>query len=150
MDIIGTPRKAISERKTQTDLLPELFKESDDLLHRQMDPIAKTLLASNAEFVSDYFNARIIVNAGVHHTSLEGTVTVKGFGDLIVGAKVTIVELDRSGPTGVDGRYSIQEFKPGVYTVTVLAEGYVAVKIPNIEIGLGKIVELNVEMVKVV
>ena len=147
-DIISNPRKAISERKTQTDLLPELFKESDDLMHRQMDPITKTLLATEPVFVSDYFNARITVNAGVHHTSLEGTVTVKDFGDLIVGAMVKIVELDRDDSTGVDGKYIIQEFKSGIYNVTVVADSYVPVKIPNVEIGLGKIVGLNVEMVK--
>ncbi len=58
---IGKPRAKISERKTVTDSLPDLFAKADKHLE-QMDRLTKQLEVSFAEFVQGYRNARIIVD----------------------------------------------------------------------------------------
>lgn len=59
---IPKPRTAISERKTLTSNLDATFDLADKHLDEQMDPLVKTFEPTNPDFVSDYDNARIIVD----------------------------------------------------------------------------------------
>ena len=56
--------------------------------------------------------------------SLSGTVTRAGSGDALAGATVILEELRRTTRTAVDGSYRFDGLTPGVYHLSVRAEGY--------------------------
>jgi len=58
---IGKPRGKITDRKTVTDSLPQLFAQADRHLAR-LDRLAKLLETTHPEFVLGYRNARLIVS----------------------------------------------------------------------------------------
>ena len=141
-------RVAITARKSQTDRLDDLFETGDALVKERIDKLMQQFKSTNTVVYTDYSNARVIVDAGIRHTVLKGKVTDAVTGDPLVGAKVTIVELDRSTPTGIDGVYAIKEFQGAIYTVRAELAGYQPLIKENIELQRGQNLELNFELVK--
>ena len=61
---ITKPRDAVSSGSTATKQLADEFDAADSVLDDQMDALVPQFSESNAKFVEDYNNARIIVDSG--------------------------------------------------------------------------------------
>jgi hypothetical protein len=58
------PRDAVASGSTATKQMADEFDAADAALNDQMDALVPQFAASNAKFVEDYNNARIIVDSG--------------------------------------------------------------------------------------
>ena len=72
--LIAGPRSAIAMRKTQTTQLDEKLNAGTLILTGQLDQLVVLFKVSNPTFVSDYTNARIIVDLGAGANTFTGTV----------------------------------------------------------------------------
>ena len=61
---LSKPRDAVASGSTATKQLSDEFDAADAALNDQMDALVPQFAASNAKFVEDYNNARIIVDSG--------------------------------------------------------------------------------------
>jgi DNA repair exonuclease SbcCD ATPase subunit len=141
------PRAAISGRKTATTNLAALFKENDRILKDQLDKLIEQFREAHPDFVQTYHSTREIVEPPTTTTQLRGIVTDKSAGTPIKNATVTIVELGKSTLTGAPGKYSFKSIPNGQYTVTATASGFAAFQAEAVEVKLGTINTLDIEMV---
>ena len=67
--IVSKPRDNITAGKTVTQQLSDEFDGADETLSEILDGLIGQFSAANAKFVSDYQNARTIVDASASHAS---------------------------------------------------------------------------------
>ena len=60
---------------------------------------------------------------------------------------INITKLNITGLTNVTGVYNIQKILGGIYDIKISLDEYQTLIIPNVEIKLGKAVELNIQLV---
>ena len=146
-EALESPSIASSELKTSTEniatditLIMEQLVDIDDLLIPEFE-------ISNAAIVAAYKENRIIGEAAVQHT----TVTTHIYEDEahttpIVGAEMSIAELNRTSTSDVDGMAEIVQFKYGQYSLKIVAVGKVDIVVP-FNIKRGKHIEMNIVMI---
>jgi hypothetical protein len=140
------PRAAINTRAAKTATLPQLFAEADKILTQRMDPLIPQFAETNPDFVVTYQSARKILDAPTTATQLKGTVTNKTDNTPVTGATVTIVEAAQTTQTDTNGSYTIKPIEIGTYTVTVTKTGFNNFQITGVEVKLGQVNSLNVEL----
>ncbi|MEZ5082862.1 MAG: hypothetical protein R2750_05375 [Bacteroidales bacterium] len=59
---------AVTGQNTPPEAICDKFREADGLLRNKLDKLILIFQPANPEFVSRYFNARIIIDLGVRHT----------------------------------------------------------------------------------
>ncbi|HEX8249697.1 MAG TPA: carboxypeptidase-like regulatory domain-containing protein [Pyrinomonadaceae bacterium] len=146
-DAAPKPRAAKTTHSTIVASLTQLFDEADAILTERMDPLIGLFAATNPDFVATYQSARIIVDAPTTATQLKGTVTNQADGTPVIDATVTIVEAAKTAQTDSTGKYTIKPVEIGTYTVTVTKTGFNDFQITGVEIKLGQVNSLNVELV---
>jgi hypothetical protein len=117
---VQNPRQAIIKRKVAKETLRTLINEIKDTLFKQvMDPMAQTLLLTNPNFVSGYFQAREIIDLGTTHTRVAGTITNPNGTPIpnatFIAHKTGEPQIKVKAQTDTRGRYSIPKFPPGDY-----------------------------------
>ena len=144
---LETPELASTEAKTSTENIAtgitkimEQLVDIDDLLIPEFEITEPAIVAS-------YKENRIIGEAAVQHT----TVTTHIYADdahtiPLNGANMSIVELNRSCTSDVDGMAEIVQFKDGSYTMKIESAGKADMILP-FNIKRGKHVEINIVMV---
>lgn len=78
--------------------------------------------------------------------SISGTVTDAASGETVVGANVVIQGTSVGAATDIDGKFLIQNVKPGVYALSVTFVTYKAHTIPDVVVESGKITNIQVQM----
>ena len=86
------------------------------------------------------FSSSVFAQTGV----LSGTVTDVTTGEILPGANIYILELERGAATNVDGEYTIVGIPTGTYSVRVSYVGY-AEKTETVNIGAAEVI-LNFEI----
>ncbi|MBA3650149.1 MAG: hypothetical protein H0W66_01380 [Chthoniobacterales bacterium] len=61
---IASPKMAIGERSTHTDLLKQEFARADALVKNRLDGLVRQFEETDATFVANYRNARKITDTG--------------------------------------------------------------------------------------
>ena len=140
------PRTALSQRKTYNANLAVLFKETDAILRDQLDKLVMTFKTSNPDFIKTFESNRIIIDPASTATQLKGVITNKSDDNPIKGATITIVELSKTATTNFAGEYSFKPVANGTYTVTVTATGFQNFQTDGVEVKLGVITSLGVEL----
>lgn len=140
------PRTARTHRATLNANLSTLFKEADQILIDQMDFLIVAFKAANPDFVSDYQKTRALIDAPTTTTQLKGKVTNQTNGTPVAGATVTVVEAGKTAATTAAGRYTIKPLAIGTYTVTVTKSGFNNFQITGVEVKLGQVNGLNIEL----
>jgi hypothetical protein len=143
------PRAAINTRAAKTATLPQLFTEADQILNERMDTFIGLFAAANPDFVATYQSARIIVDAPTTTTRLKGTVTNQSDGTPINDATVTVVEAAQTTKTDSSGKYNIKPLEIGTYTITVTKTGFNNFQKTGVEVKLGQVNSLDVELVEI-
>ena len=93
-----------------------------------------------------YENAREIDDPNTT-TQLKGTVTSKADHTPVKAATVTIVETAQTMKTGSTGEYSFKPLQSGQYTVRATAAGFQDFESDEIDVKLGAVNHLDVELV---
>jgi hypothetical protein len=152
-------RTAISQRKTTTANLAALFDETDTLLKDRLDRLVQIFKAAHPEFVQAYEVTRRVVKPPTTVTQLKGIVTDKTTGAPVKNATVTATPAPPEPPAINDpipltalsdaaGEYSFKPLPHDTYTVTVTALGFNNFEADNVDVKLGEINSLDVELVK--
>lgn len=76
---------------------------------------------------------------------IAGTV-VDESGQTMIGVQVYIESVNRGAVTDIDGKYSIINLDPGVYTVTFRYLGYATVRVQNVEVIVDKTTTVDVTL----
>jgi len=76
--------------------------------------------------------------------SIKGTVTDKESGETLPGVNVIIKGSTSGAATNIDGEYTIQGLRPGVYTLEVSYVGYQKTLLTGIEVEGGETTELDI------
>jgi hypothetical protein len=140
------PRAAKTVRSTIVASLAQLFAAADAILSERMDTVVGMFAATNPDFVATYQSARIIVDAPTTATQLKGTVTNQSDNTPITSATVTIVETAQTAETAPNGNYLIKPAEIGAYTVTVTKTGFNNFQKTGVEVKLGQVNSLNIEL----
>lgn len=137
------PRQAIVNKSQAKKKVTELVDEIvDDLLVGQLDKMANTLKASNADFVSGYKQSREVIDLGSTSAKIRGTVLDSEDVPLkqvrftitnpATGAVVAETQTDNKGKYGVSklpvGIFDLKWEKSGYATITEFAVKVVAGK----------------------
>jgi hypothetical protein len=112
-----------------------------------MDTLIGLFAETNPDFIAVYQSARLIVDAPTTATQLKGTVTNQSDNTPVTGATITVVEAAQTTQTGTNGDYIIKPLEIGTYTVTVTKTGFNNFQITGVEVKLGQVNSLNVELV---
>lgn len=92
-------------------------------------------LALSDAFASQQFNGSIQGQITQEGSPLPGvSVTIEGPGGI------------KTATTGVNGEYQFFGISPGQYTVTASLEGFAQKTIPNVQVGVGQSVTVNVDL----
>lgn len=146
---IPKPRAAINVRAAKGVTLSQLFDEADEILAKRMDNLIYSFQPTSPEFVTTYNQARKIVDNPTTTTRLEGTITDQTNGNPIAGAEVKIVESNQTAQTDADGEYDFNPAQFGTFTITVTKTGYQPFQQTGVEVKLGQVNELDVELVAI-
>lgn len=146
---VSKPRAAISARAAKTATLPQLFDEADAILTERMDTLIEMFAVTNPDFVATYHSARKILDAPTTTTQLKGTVTNQTTGAPVPDALVTLTEAAQTTQTDPNGEYLIKPLANGKYTVTVTKPGFNDFKKIDVEVKLGQVNNLDVQLVEI-
>jgi hypothetical protein len=146
-EAVPRPRAAINTRSALKTSLKQLFAEADQILADRMDTLVELFAETNPAFIAVYQSARLIVDPQTTATQLKGVVTNQSNAAPVAGATITVVEAAQTANTDTDGEYLIKPLEIGTYTVTVTKTGFNNFQITGVEVKLGQVNSLNVELV---
>jgi hypothetical protein len=63
----SAPRAGVANRMAQTQSLPELINDANDILRNQLDRMVNLFRRSNPDFVAAYRGARVVVDRAATH-----------------------------------------------------------------------------------
>jgi hypothetical protein len=148
------PRAAIENKKaTGTDALTELYRKGNDAADNIYDFITGFYELTNPVLIEEFDLVCGIQKEGVHHTGIKAMMVdvhppAGAITQLIEGAEMKIVELNKTGKSDINGIAEIQKFLCGTYHVEFSKVGFVT-KTMIVFVKRGQIVELEVEMERV-
>ncbi len=79
----------------------------------------------------------IIANALIWASAtgkIEGTITDKDTGNPVAGASVAVVGTSKGAVTDLDGKYTIPNLEPGVYTMKITHREYCTLEVTNVKV----------------
>ncbi|MEZ5084331.1 MAG: carboxypeptidase regulatory-like domain-containing protein [Bacteroidales bacterium] len=143
-------RLAVTQSKYSTEAIRDKFREADGLLRNKLDKLILIFQPANPEFVSRYFNARIIIDLGIRHTTnktiISGLVENKATQQPLSGVNVWILDKGLNCTTGPNGRFSIEVPEGGTYTVKAEKTGYATYTHDPVTIQKGTEAQIEIEL----
>ncbi len=87
---------------------------------------------------------------GTSAAGVSGKVVIKGTTEVLANATISILLLNKSVQTDVEGRFELSPIAAGFYNIKIEAQGYEPFVMENFEIKIGTIRRLNIDMEAVV
>ena len=123
-------------------------------LKNELDPLVETYFDIAPDFVNQYKSSRKIIHYGVHHVAPEATVNItvtdKLTGTPLRLVHILIVQTDEKDITDDNGASVLQLEKAGVYTLTFTKPAYQMFTQNNVELGVGDVLNLNIQLTAIV
>lgn len=127
---------------TGTNPLPAAFAAATLAMDNMHDLVQSYFIDTNIPLVDEIALSKQILNTGLHHNGVEGTVTKNGVA--VMGASVSIVGTNKVATTDIKGHYIIAKIKIGDYTIEASNEaGDTASKTVHISRGNFEIIDLK-------
>lgn len=123
------PRTAIIERKTATNNLKQLFKDTDALFTNKLNIYIGIIQDTEPELYKNYQNSKKIEKPIRKSLAILGTV-LDDNNNPIPGVKITINGMSRTFKTKNKGGFYTKNFPKGTHTLTFKKEGYTTQSIP--------------------
>jgi len=146
--IVPLPNNAINLRQTYTTNIENQIKDSSEFLDRVLDNIVRGQINANADFVSNYFFAREIIDPPKHSTTFKITVLESPGDAPVLGAKAEAVGTTKIAFTDAAGFCELKQFLKDTYTILVTAPGFNPEQ-QIVPIGLGETKELTFHLTRV-
>ena len=128
---------------TGTNPLPDAFTAAFAAINNMYDLISSYFTQTNKPMVDEFALAMQIINTGIHHTGIAGTVTKND--TPVTEATITLVGTPKSDTTDLNGQFNISRTKSGDYIVEVTTpDGEKASK--KIHINKGSIETVNFKL----
>ena len=144
---VTKPRKAISIKATHTRNLVQLEKQTDSILKNQLDKLVISFKADAPDFVSDYKNGRIIVDAPTSVTQIRGKVLNASDNSPSKNATVEIIgSSSLKTNTNIEGNFTFKPVTPGSYKINVTPEGSTETTTSSIEVKTGKAAKVQISI----
>lgn len=148
---VPTPRNAAAQRKAYATALKNHFKDADSILKDQLDKLAVQFKSTNPDFYNTYKNNRIIIDGPTSSTGIKGLITNSATGlPVTVTATISLGETEYSTTSDASGNYELTPVAAGIYLVIVTAPGFQELQVPDIDISLGEMEILNLQLTSVV
>lgn len=143
---ISGPRDGVVNRKTSNSQLDDLFDQASGVLKNQLDGLA---LQVGGTFYAGYLNARKIVNDGVRHTRVAGTITDNTTGLPIYGVTVVSAPGNYNTLSDSSGNYSLDvpDFHVPYYTIKFDRAGYLELQQAGVTVSRGNTTTVNVVLI---
>ena len=145
---IGTPKQAHTTKVTATKEIVKDINNCDAHLELIDDLLISEYEDTNTAMVDEYRLSRELEPIGTHPTGLHALIKAAITNVLLEGVLVTIMELNKTGLTNIDGITEIEHMKSGKYHVIISKVGFVSQTI-IINFPLGKIQTIGILMVAV-
>lgn len=156
---VAKPRAAITQRRMSGETLEQLFEANDAILKDRMDRLVQTFRAAHPDFVRAYEATRRIIKPPHTATQLKGIITDQTTGAPVKNVTVTATPatpeptapndpIPLTALSDAAGEYSFKPLPHDTYTVTVTAFGFNNFEADNVDVKLGEINNLDVELVK--
>jgi hypothetical protein len=100
-----------------TNPLPLAYIAAFKAIDNMFDLVSSYFTDTNKIMVDELALAKQIINTGIHHTGVTGTVTKNGIP--VKDAIIRIAGSDKTATTDMDGHYTISKIKTGDYTIEV-------------------------------
>jgi hypothetical protein len=111
-----------------TDMISLLIVDAFDAIESIYDLLVSYFKGVDDTLVDEYARAKQIINAGVHHTGITGTVSMND--KPVAGAVVKIEGTKKEATTDIEGHYAIIKVVAGKYNVSAtLPDGTTETKI---------------------
>ncbi|MCY7362751.1 MAG: TonB-dependent receptor, partial [Ignavibacteria bacterium] len=88
----------------------------------------------------------IFSSQNIYSQSIKGKIIDEANSDPLAGAIIKIVETKQGAAADQDGVYTIDEIKPGSYTIEISYIGYTSQKINDVKVLSGKVTDLNIAL----
>lgn len=92
------------------------------------------------------WNTIVAQTKGTKAAGFNGKVTDAITGNVLANAQLKVLMSDKTAATDAEGRFDLSPLASGLYSITVVLEGYEPVKLTAQEVKIGIIGRLNVEM----
>ncbi len=150
-DSTEATRLAIIAVGNATENIANAIHQVKTMFKTELDPLVETYYDVAPNFVKQYRAARKIIHYGVRHEGAEATINAmviaKADQSVLYLVSIIVVETGDRALTDDNGAAVIDIAKAGVYTLTFEKPGYITITKTNVQLGVGDILALNVEMV---
>ncbi|OFX74435.1 MAG: hypothetical protein A2X12_08700 [Bacteroidetes bacterium GWE2_29_8] len=146
--VLGRPRVAIANRKTATDRLKKLIRDTSRVLCMRLDRDVEVFMFSHPDFYNGYRNVRLIVDNVGHKVKIRGVVRDFVTGGVIRGVLVSLVEKDFSVKTSKYGVFSFKGLEPMSYCLDFKKRGYKDDFLGAVKVESDKMTRVDVKMKK--
>lgn len=146
--IVPLPNNAINNRQTYTTNIDNALKDGSEFLERVLDNIVRGQINNNADFVSNYFNGRVINDPPVHSTTFKINVLEATVNTPLLGARAEAVGTTKVAFADVNGFCELKQFPKDTYTILVTLPGFNPEQ-QIVPIGLGETKELTFHLTRV-
>jgi hypothetical protein len=102
---------------TGTNPIPAALAQAFEAIDGMHNLVISYFSDTNKAIVDEFTLARMIINTGIHHTGITGT--VKKEDAPVMGATVKIANTDKVAVTDIDGHFTISKIKAGDYNVEI-------------------------------
>lgn len=143
-DAFTLPRNAMSNRKTATIMLAELFDKGDDILRKKIDKLALSFKKRHPGFYELLIKSRMIVDSPHRPTQIKGKITAADSGKPLRLVQVSIIDSEWQSVTNQRGNFALKTIPIGSHHLLIQKEGYAAQEINDLEVKLGKALVVNV------
>jgi hypothetical protein len=141
---VPAPAARKATKKTATSNLSNSIKDVNSEL-ATLDKLVGNFQTANADFVSTFKNARVVVDAGVTHTKVKGHVKDAVTGNPIANAIIRKVSIGQIAVTDESGNYSaLLDF--GTFDFNCTAAGYPQLDKLHVQILKGHSNHLDFDM----
>lgn len=143
----AVPRNKVGERKSITEAIDTMMKDTNDFVRFVLDPLAVAFKENNPDYYSAYRAMRKHVPVHNGTTKLRLTVINDVNDSPVPLATASISGTDLTGITDINGKCSINIVPKGIRTVTVSCNGFTAQTTGFIDFVQGDFVDVTVRMV---
>ncbi|MEI6820308.1 MAG: carboxypeptidase-like regulatory domain-containing protein [Bacteroidota bacterium] len=149
--VLGGTRDVQTTVVVATENIAKEISRMNGRIKNELDPLIETYIDTVPDFVNQYHSSRKIVHYGIRHLNPEATFEFKAI-DFITKLPLRLVRIEVVEPgdkalTDDAGVALLQIAKAGIYTITFTKPGYSVLTKANVEVGVGDVLAISVELV---
>ncbi len=150
-DALAAPRNAKAKRETFNAQVTQFLDDADNALHNQLVGLMEKFRNTAPQFYSDFTNDNKLIHGATNYTEIIATVvnSVTGQPEFGVTMAITSPDHNYSVTTSVFGIAMKQQMSASLYDVTFSKAGFVSQTVTGLDMHLGELETLAIQLVPV-